>query len=61
MKKRKKEISINQPFDCEFSIMKEVLDGVLYHATQITLRIIIDIVSKNVIIKVTAPISKSCM
>ena len=26
----------NLPFDCRFSAMKEVVDGVLYYATQIT-------------------------
>ena len=26
----------NLPFDCEFSTMKHSVDGVLYHATQIT-------------------------
>ena len=26
----------NLPFDCKLSTMKEVVDGVLYHATQIT-------------------------
>ena len=26
----------NLPFHCEFSTMKEVVDGVLYHTTQIT-------------------------
>ena len=26
----------NLPFDCEFSTMKEEVDGVLYHATLIT-------------------------
>ena len=51
----------NLPFDCEFSTMKGVVDGVLYHATQITLRTITDIFFKKVNIKVTAPISKSCM
>ena len=29
-------ITENLPFDCEFSKMKEVVDGALYHATQIT-------------------------
>ena len=46
----------NLPFDCKCSTMKIVVDGVLsQHATQ---RIIKDIISKKVIIKITAPISK---
>ena len=34
-------------FNCKFSTMKEVVDGVLYHAIRITLRIITDIISKK--------------
>ena len=37
----------NLPFDCEFSTTKEVEYDVLYHATQITQKIITDLISKN--------------
>ena len=41
--------------------MKEEMGGILHHTTPFTLRVIMNMVSKKIIVKTTTIISKPCM